>query len=274
MRLGLIPAHAGKTARARISRSLVPAHPRSRGENRTASASSLPTLGSSPLTRGKHTHRWRSGVRTGLIPAHAGKTCAAGMVATWRWAHPRSRGENARLGATAQKRVGSSPLTRGKPCSGGASTGTWGLIPAHAGKTRRLGSEGAFLPAHPRSRGENRLYALTRSPHSGSSPLTRGKLRACLCRVSFLRLIPAHAGKTEYADASRPPGGAHPRSRGENPTDAAIHSSVRGSSPLTRGKHQVGVLDVSHSRLIPAHAGKTLPDLRFYCADRSDLGNP
>ena len=26
--------------------------------------------------------------------------------------------------------------------------------------------------------------------------------------------------------------------------------------------------------LIPAHAGKTLPDLRFYRADRSDLGKP
>ena len=31
---------------------------------------------------------------------------------------------------------------------------------------------------------------------------------------------------------------------------------------------------MSAEGLIPAHAGKTLPDLRFYCADRSDLGKP
>ena len=47
-----------------------------------------------------------------------------------------------------------------------------------------------------------------------------------------------------------------------------------GSSPLTRGKREDYVREVQQQRLIPAHAGKTLPDLRFYCADRSDLGNP
>ena len=47
-----------------------------------------------------------------------------------------------------------------------------------------------------------------------------------------------------------------------------------GSSPLTRGK--LGALGDSDDlvRLIPAHAGKTLPDLHFYRADRSDLGKP
>ena len=47
-----------------------------------------------------------------------------------------------------------------------------------------------------------------------------------------------------------------------------------GSSPLTRGKQgQVATPGVVPG-LIPAHAGKTLPDLRFYRADRSDLGKP
>ena len=47
-----------------------------------------------------------------------------------------------------------------------------------------------------------------------------------------------------------------------------------GSSPLTRGKPVDEVTERLGLGLIPAHAGKTLPDLRFYCADRSDLGNP
>ena len=47
-----------------------------------------------------------------------------------------------------------------------------------------------------------------------------------------------------------------------------------GSSPLTRGKRMDRRANTRRQGLIPAHAGKTLPDLRFYCADRSDLGKP
>ena len=90
----------------------------------------------------------------------------------------------------------------------------------------------------------------------------------------MLGLIPAHAGKTRSADVAEPKAPAHPRSRGENENSIARAFVTVGSSPLTRGKRaacqdQRGLLG-----LIPAHAGKTLPDLRFYCADRSDLGNP
>ena len=70
-------------------------------------------------------------------------------------------------------------------------------------------------------------------------------------------LIPAHAGKTVWSMVSVGMGWAHPRSRGENAIQAFIGFFERGSSPLTRGKlvsrTQVG--DVVG--LIPAHAGKT-----------------
>ena len=49
----LIPAHAGKTSRSRAGTHTAWAHPRSRGENDTASSRALNTVGSSPLTRGK-----------------------------------------------------------------------------------------------------------------------------------------------------------------------------------------------------------------------------
>ena len=91
---GLIPAHAGKTARlphlARARR----AHPRSRGENFTFGLSNRVVTGSSPLTRGK---RGRASARSslrGLIPAHAGKTSYAATIVACFAAHPRSRGEN------------------------------------------------------------------------------------------------------------------------------------------------------------------------------------
>ena len=71
--------------------------------------------------------------------------------------------------------------------------------------------------AHPRSRGENSTLPCERSQKWG--------------------LIPAHAGKT-FVQASK-------------------SSVVSGSSPLTRGKHDVVQLPVLTGRLIPAHAGKT-----------------
>ena len=50
----LIPAHAGKTGDRPSRRRARRAHPRSRGENRYQVRMTSATLGSSPLTRGKH----------------------------------------------------------------------------------------------------------------------------------------------------------------------------------------------------------------------------
>ena len=72
--LGLIPAHAGKTApRPPLGRPR-PAHPRSRGENISSRDSGMSSKGSSPLTRGKPHKPGEEDSLVGLIPAHAGKT--------------------------------------------------------------------------------------------------------------------------------------------------------------------------------------------------------
>ena len=70
----LIPAHAGKTAKFRVGRLEIRAHPRSRGENASGQIMTLDEVGSSPLTRGKHHWENLYGDYVGLIPAHAGKT--------------------------------------------------------------------------------------------------------------------------------------------------------------------------------------------------------
>ena len=91
----LIPAHAGKTAwlpalddaahgsspltrgkpDAQVSNDhATKAHPRSRGENSKTRAEPPTWPGSSPLTRGKQQVTKLRLSRTGLIPAHAGKT--------------------------------------------------------------------------------------------------------------------------------------------------------------------------------------------------------
>ena len=190
----LIPAHAGKTATSSACTGTLWAHPRSRGENGAGRGESRRCAGSSPLTRGKRRRQSRRRLAAGLIPAHAGKTESSTPRSTRSWAHPRSRGENHYEYAKPENVKGSSPLTRGKRCtpppSGahGSSPLTRGkpcvlqrrlyprgLIPAHAGKTRRSLSTAKTARAHPRSRGENMGPNLAKAWIKGSSPLTRGK---------------------------------------------------------------------------------------------------
>ena len=192
---------------------------------------------------------------------------------------------------------GSSPLAQGKPQVTVEGTVEEGLIPADAGKTRCTPRPRRLCPAHPRSRGENCSARSATICLSGSSPLTRGKLRRGIRRFKKERLIPAHAGKTPCGAARRAGTPAHPRSRGENVRVLGARSSVElitahagktrvargvrraiaahprsrgenyksatltrsssGSSPLTRGKRRRIDPVPETVGLIPAHAGKT-----------------
>ena len=173
------------------------------------------------------------------------------------WAHPRSRGENSCIVVIFVRRVGSSPLTRGKQLERGPNVAGLGLIPAHAGKTGHLSLSVESAWAHPRSRGENATRLVWPVPEGGSSPLTRGKHESLVHVSGDLRLIPAHAGKTSWSWSVVIMIVAHPRSRGENSPPSRPASASPGSSPLTRGKPRIGPVCRNNAGLIPAHAGKT-----------------
>ena len=181
----------------------------------TPSALPAPS-GSSPLTRGKHGLVFRVGGHPGLIPAHAGKTPEGPRRSPGAPAHPRSRGENRDVMIIPSRRWGSSPLTRGKLVHFLSSHLLIRLIPAHAGKTRSGIPAPGRRRAHPRSRGENNRSSRQFLPVYGSSPLTRGKPLMRAVAADRIRLIPAHAGKTQAGGRPHAPGAAHPRSRGEN----------------------------------------------------------
>ena len=195
-RIRLIPAHAGKTTVSVAQVLAYPAHPRSRGENRTMPTMIAKAVGSSPLTRGKHDFVLARRLDVGLIPAHAGKTSHHDLSKVRTWAHPRSRGENSPSAAVSPSGWGSSPLTRGKHVDIGFPDGTTRLIPAHAGKTNAVSGIVLRSGAHPRSRGENSFFIPGGPRMRGSSPLTRGKRCLGGRRSDLVRLIPAHAGKT------------------------------------------------------------------------------
>ena len=168
--------------------------------------------------RGKHSHATQGRVQERLIPTHAGKTPACPSPFYRRWAHPHSRRENGILAAMSIVRIGSSPLTRGKRQLMRRCPFRLGLIPAHAGKTLADCRLQRSHRAHPRSRGENPVWAVINISWLGSSPLTRGKLARTRGAPSTGGLIPAHAGKTAHAQPTPSPGWVHPHSRGENST--------------------------------------------------------
>ena len=253
----LIPAHAGKTLRRRLLRVNLRAHPRSRGENLASPLKARLKFGSSPLTRGKLDIGDVGQHFSGLIPAHTGKTENGGKAWNKATAHPRSRGENVELSRVPIRDYGSSPLTRGKPNAKIPNATIRGLIPAHAGKTQWRATCPRRFSAHPRSRGENLVDGIADHDPDGSSPLTRGKPPSSRAMALIGGLIPAHAGKTREACAAHACLPAHPRSRGENVARLQNDRPRRGSSPLTRGKHQRWPEPYLRRRLIPAHAGKT-----------------
>ena len=179
-------------------------------------ANKLHVLGSSPLTRGKRGVGQRYSSHRRLIPAHAGKTPSPRLRRERPGAHPRSRGENYRRKPFFLADDGSSPLTRGKRVFPTRAPLVEGLIPAHAGKTAAQWSAIAAGTAHPRSRGENGDGQAVCPACVGSSPLTRGKRPWKNMVTRSMRLIPAHAGKTEAVECPARRHRAHPRSRGEN----------------------------------------------------------
>ena len=173
--LGLTPTRAGKTLHDPAHRSASTAHPRSRRENFQSCVMSLPTPGSSPLTRGKRSGLGGGADRAGIIPAPAGKTSSARSWPASRPAHPRSRGENVCELVDGLVELGSSPLTRGKLRRRMGNPVRLGLIPAHAGKTLSSRPLRFLARAHPRSRGENVDQFAATPVKMGSSPLAQGK---------------------------------------------------------------------------------------------------
>ena len=172
---GLIPAHTGKTSLGCVATRRRRAHPHSREENYAPASSRAFWIGSSPLTRRKRFDLFPRRVHGGFIPTHVGKTRRERPARWLTAAHPRSCGENRVNAENATVPVGSSPLTRGKPDGRLPQNYQAGLIPAHAGKTVKVGGIAVEPGAHPRSCGENAMSQGQITAEEGSSPRGRGK---------------------------------------------------------------------------------------------------
>ena len=214
-RLRIIPAHAGST-RPRGRRPPPGGdHPRTCGEHGTGTFRLNDVVGSSPHMRGARSDVPGEGVRTGIIPAHAGSTrYSSGHRGTPR-DHPRTCGEHpvANDGGTAP--TGSSPHMRGARGRGNPDHHGLRIIPAHAGSTPQWASDLDHVGDHPRTCGEHAISVFIPAISVGSSPHMRGAP------------IGNPIGNSWDTD--------HPRTCGEHLYGGTTPHQGSGSSPHMRG---------------------------------------
>ena len=91
----------------------------------------------------------------------------------------------------------------------------------------------------------------------GSSPLSRGILKAGSAAALPARIIPALAGNTSEPAPAPRASPDHPRSRGEYERSPGTNPCGAGSSPLSRGIRSVATVSGGVYGIIPALAGNT-----------------
>ena len=256
MKLGSIPAHAGKPAPPLAALSASAVYPRPRGEAATYRERDPLTGGLSPPTRGSPRGCRASLAALRSIPAHAGKPPPRSEPGWRSTVYPRPRGEAAAEIGSRVEVHGLSPPTRGSR-QASAGDNRWSRsIPAHAGKPSTAPAPGSAGRVYPRPRGEAARSHGGGHPMSGLSPPTRGSRRADPALVGQQRSIPAHAGKPRTWRARITRAWVYPRPRGEAADQGMTRLPYGGLSPPTRGSHLRARCCDRHARSIPAHAGK------------------
>ena len=196
----ITPAHAGKTGVGLPALLLFQDHPRACGENFHFAIAIGADAGSPPRMRGKPAVILKPPLQPRITPAHAGKTIFYSSPRGRCPDHPRACGENSVASGVIAVMRGSPPRMRGKRC--------------------RRWSGRYMRPDHPRACGENKNFVIFKRERRGSPPRMRGKPRMRRGRPRWLRITPAHAGKTRFAGNPESLPSDHPRACGENATPA------------------------------------------------------
>ena len=156
---GIIPACAGSTPSALVSREAMRDHPRMRGEHLSHGRAQLLGKGSSPHARGAPFTARPSVRPSGIIPACAGSTLNISRVVDAHQDHPRMRGEHPIHANRAALGKGSSPHARGAHSIRRKTAQARGIIPACAGSTQSSPRTSRDERDHPRMRGEHAVQA-------------------------------------------------------------------------------------------------------------------
>ena len=215
-------------------------------------------LGSPPRVRGKVYVFLVSSPAHGITPACAGKSCLNVIFCLFDWDHPRVCGEKREACLRRLRQKGSPPRVRGKVSIRRASSASFRITPACAGKS----PAGRRFPAarwdHPRVCGEKQIFPMTTASPEGSPPRVRGKATDLMQESTEEGITPACAGKRPLSIVVFAILRDHPRVCGEKGRTTQRRTTPLGSPPRVRGKGGPCRWAVSPSRITPACAGKRL----------------
>ena len=232
---GPTPACAGITGACGGPRSSTGAHPRMRGDHNARWSSWSRITGPPPHARGSPAPAASSSTPARPTPACAGITADVRGRARAHQAHPRMRGDHARIAEIAPEGTGPPPHARGSPRQSGSPARRTRPTPACAGITNAWCSCRTRMTAHPRMRGDHFPLRHAGDHLCGPPPHARGSLRVIPRALPVIRPTPACAGITGGGTQSPAPTAAHPRMRGDHTGVRHPAYPARGPPPHARG---------------------------------------
>ena len=202
-----------------------------------ARASSVISVGLSPLARGTRLPCLLPAVCLRFIPAGAGNTGAARAIHRRQSVYPRWRGEHIIQIDRGVYVFGLSPLARGTLVVFLLMKVMFRFIPAGAGNTPTSDIYQRHHAVYPRWRGEHVPGTSEQHDYFGLSPLARGTPVHCHDVTDQRRFIPAGAGNTPAPLPRERYRSVYPRWRGEHALVSQPRQNRLGLSPLARGTH-------------------------------------
>ena len=211
----ITPAYAGKSSFTVLDSFLYWDHPRACGEKTFHVQNDVHGLGSPPRMRGKVERCVESSRRSGITPAHAGKSNQPVCGVNVKRDHPRACGEKKSSTPRTAPARGSPPRMRGKEEQCGRCQARTRITPAHAGKREEQQAPEPRRKDHPRACGEKSALGVGLELSEGSPPRMRGKVDAGIAEIEIVGITPAHAGKSASAARQTSRRWDHPRACGE-----------------------------------------------------------
>ena len=193
------------------------------------------TAGLSPRGRGNRSDRRSDTIRSGSIPAWAGKPDVIVRHVLKCRVYPRVGGETHGFVPRDQPVDGLSPRGRGNQNPSHDHAHRDGSIPAWAGKPRRLSSKIWTRSVYPRVGGETWKVSALQHEQLGLSPRGRGNPTHTPTARASARSIPAWAGKPACGPIRWPSDKVYPRVGGETWRACRPSESDDGLSPRGRG---------------------------------------
>ena len=125
------------------------------------------------------------------------------------------------------------------------------------GKTSRHQIGTNYTKKHPHSRGEDTIRSPPTDRVPETPPLTWGRPKQNEIQNCEKRNTPTHVGKTKMGSKAALLKKKHPHSRGEDAWLARLRICFTETPPLTWGRPEKIIKNLSRQRNTPTHVGKT-----------------